>query len=259
MINNKLVYCSIAFSLLFHFTIIFFITSKTNDKEIYVVNLSEFREFAFVQPSPPKSKEKSEEKITKKIEVKPIKQNQILDKKKKKIEKEKDVVSLKKEETKKTVEKVEQVLESKKKNIQREDIEKLNNSNKISEIKPQIQTQKQFSLKKNKSVINNKLLSEYLSFISYEINKMASKSYPIQSIKRREQGTIVSVLTISKDGKLINIEIKDRAPKRLYKATTKILNSFKFPKPPPEILDNNGYLKIKIPVNYILKWFVVVK
>ena len=82
---------------------------------------------------------------------------------------------------------------------------------------------------------------------------MASKSYPIQSIKRREQGTIVSILTINKDGKLINIEIKDRAPKRLYKATTKILNSFKFPKPPVEILDNKGSLRIKIPVNFILK------
>ena len=82
---------------------------------------------------------------------------------------------------------------------------------------------------------------------------MASKSYPIQSIKRREQGTIVSVLTLNKDGKLINIEIKDRAPKRLYKATTKILNSFKYPKPPAKILDNQGYLRIKIPVNFILK------
>ena len=79
------------------------------------------------------------------------------------------------------------------------------------------------------------------------------ESYPIQSIKRREQGTIISVLTLNKDGKLIKIEIKDRAPKRLYKATTKILNSFKFPKPPTEILDNEGYLRIKIPVNYILK------
>ena len=82
---------------------------------------------------------------------------------------------------------------------------------------------------------------------------MATKSYPIQSIKRREQGTIVSVLTISKDGKLINIEIKDKAPKRLYKATAKILKAFEFPKPPAEILDNLGNLQIKIPVNYILK------
>ena len=251
MINNKLIYFSITFSLLFHLTIIFFFTSKTNDKEIYVVNLSEFREFSFVQPAPPKPKKI----IKKKIEDKPIEQNKILDKKIIKIEKKKDVVSLKKKETKEIVEKVkkvEKVIEPKK-NIQKEEIKKLNNSNNISEIKPQIQSQKQFSLNKNKSVIKNQLLSEYLSFISYEINKMASKSYPIQSIKRREQGTIVSVLTINKDGKLINIEIKDRAPKRLYKATTKILNSFKFPKPPAEVLDNIGYLKIKIPVNFILK------
>ena len=256
MINNKFIYLSIAFSLLFHFTIIFFFTSKTNDKEIYVVNLSEFREFSFVQPAPPTPKEIVKEKTIKKIEDKPIKQNKIVDNKKKEIEKKKDVVSLKKKETKETVEKVnkvEKVIKPNKKNIQKEEVKKLNNSNEISEIKPKIQSQKQFSLRNNKSVIKNQLLSEYLRFISYEINKMASKSYPIQSIKRREQGTIVSVLTINKDGKLINIEIKDRAPKRLYKATTKILNSFKFPKPPAEVLDNQGYLKIKIPVNFILK------
>jgi len=252
MINNKLIYFSITFSLLFHLTIIFFFTSKTNDKEIYVVNLSEFREFSFVQPTPPKPKEIVKEKTIKKIEDKPIEQNKILDNKIIKIEKKKDVVSLKKKKTKEIVKKVEKVIEPKK-NIQKEEVKKLNNSNEVPEIKPQIQSQKQFSLKRNKSVINNQLLSEYLSFISYEINKMASKSYPIQSIKRREQGTIVSILTINKDGKLINIEIKDRAPKRLYKATTKILNSFKFPKPPFEILDNKGYLRIKIPVNFILK------
>ena len=253
MINNKYIYYSIIFSLLFHFTIIFFFTSKTNDKEIYVVNLSEFREFSFVQPSPPKPKEIIKEKTAKKIEDKPIEQNKILNNRKEKAEKKKDVVSLKQKETKEIVEKIEKVVRPNKKKIQKDEVKKLNNSNEIPEIKPLIQSKKQFSLQKNKSVINKKLLSEYLSFISYEINKMASKSYPIQSIKRREQGTIVSVLILNKDGKLINIEIKDRAPKRLYKATTKILNSFKFPKPPSEILDNKGYLRIKIPVNYILK------
>ena len=253
MINNKFIYFSITFSLLFHFTIVFFFSSKTNDKEIYVVNLSEFREFSFVQPTPPKPKEIVKEKNIKKVENKPIEQNKILENKKKEIMEKKDVVSLKKKETKERIEKVEKVIKPNKKIIQKEEVKKLNNSNEIPEIKPQIQSQKQFSLKKNKSVIDNQLLSEYLSFISYEINKMASKSYPIQSIKRREQGTIVSILIINKDGKLINIEIKDKAPKRLYKATTKILNSFKFPKPPAEILDNQGHLRIKIPVNYILK------
>tara|TARA_B100000963_G_scaffold254304_1_gene222905 strand:+ start:1783 stop:2541 length:759 start_codon:yes stop_codon:yes gene_type:complete len=252
MINNKLIYISVTFSLLFHFTVIFFFTSKTNDKEVYVVNLSEFRDFSFVQPAPPKPKKI----IKKKIEDKPIERNKILDNKKKETEKKKDVVALKKEDIKEKVEKVnkdEKVIEPNKKNIQKEEVKKINNSNAIPDTKPQIQSQKQFSLNKNKSIINDKLLSEYLSYISYQINKMASKSYPIQSIKRREQGTIVSVLTINRDGKLINIEIKDRAPKRLYKATTKILNLFKFPKPPAEILDNKGYLRIKIPVNYILR------
>ena len=86
MINNKYIYYSIAFSLLFHFTIIFFFTSKTNDKEIYVVNLSEFREFSFVQPSPPKPKEIIKEKTAKKIEDKPIEQNKILNNRKEKAE-----------------------------------------------------------------------------------------------------------------------------------------------------------------------------
>ena len=87
MINNKFIYVSITFSLLFHFTIVFFFTSKTNDKEIYVVNLSEYREFSFVQPTPPKPKEIVKEKTIKKIEVKPIEQNKILDIKKKEIRK----------------------------------------------------------------------------------------------------------------------------------------------------------------------------
>ena len=99
MINNKIIYFSIAFSLLFHFTIIFFFTSKTNDKEIYVVNLSEFREFSFVQPAPPKPKEIVKEKTIKKIEDKPIEQNKILDNKKKEIEK-KRCCAFKKKETK---------------------------------------------------------------------------------------------------------------------------------------------------------------
>ncbi len=253
MINNRYIYFSITFSLLFHFTIIYFFTSKTNDKEIYVVNLSEFREFSFVKPSSPKPKEIIKEKTTNKIEDRPIEQNKILDLKKEETEKKKDFVSLKKKETKETIEQTEKITEQSQKEIKKEEIKKQNNFTEIPERKAQMQPPKQFSLQKNKSIIKNQLLSEYLSLISYEINKMASKSYPIQSIKRREQGTIVSILTINKDGELLKIEIKDRVPKRLYKATTKILNLFKFPKPPVEILDDRGSLRIKIPVNYILK------
>ena len=96
MINNKLLYFSITFSLLFHFTIIFFFTSKTNDKDIYVVNLSEFKEFTFVQPSPPKPKNIFKENTIKKIEENILQQNKILDNKEIITEKKKDVVPIKK-------------------------------------------------------------------------------------------------------------------------------------------------------------------
>ena len=253
MINNKLIFISATFSLLFHFTIIFFFTSETIDEDIYVVNLSEFKEFIFVQPSPPKPKNIFKEKTIKKIEDNTLQQNKILNNKEIIIEKKQEVLPIKKKETEEIVKQTEKIIKPSQKQIQKKEIKKHNNLNDIAEKKTQIQPPKQFSLQKNKSVIKNKLLSEYLSFISYEINKMASKSYPIQSVRRREQGTIVSILTINKDGELLKIEIKDKAPKRLYKSTTKILNIFKFPKPPVEILDDQGQLRIKIPVNYILK------
>ena len=68
------------------------------------------------------------------------------------------------------------------------------------------------------------MLSEYLRFISYEINKIAAKSYPIQSIKRREQGTIVSILTINKEGDLMNIENLHK----LLEKTTRETSSTRF-------------------------------
>ena len=115
MINNKLIYCSIAFSLLFHFTIIFFFTSKTNNQEIHVVNLSEFREFTFVKPSPPKPKKTLKENTTKKIEENNLQENKILSNKEINTEKKKDVVPLKKRETKEIVEQIEKITEPVKK------------------------------------------------------------------------------------------------------------------------------------------------
>ena len=106
MINNKLLYFSITFSLLFHFTIIFFFTSKTNDKDIYVVNLSEFKEFTLVQPSPPKPKNIFKENTIKKIEENILQQNKILDNKEIITEKKKDIVPIKKKKLKKSLNKL---------------------------------------------------------------------------------------------------------------------------------------------------------
>ena len=85
------------------------------------------------------------------------------------------------------------------------------------------------------------------------INKIAAKSYPVQSVRKREQGTIVSIIILDKSGTVISIKVKEKSPKRLFKATVNIINKFKFPKPPDEVLDSQGLLKIKIPVNFILK------
>ena len=90
----------------------------------------------------------------------------------------------------------------------------------------------QFTLQNKKSVKVKKLLSDYLRNISFEINKAAARSYPEQSIRRREQGTIKSVLILDKDGKLINLKFENKSPKRLYNATKKLFKSFSFPKPP---------------------------
>ena len=95
--------------------------------------------------------------------------------------------------------------------------------------------------------------SAYFSLISKEINVLASKSYPIQSIKRREQGTIIAIISIDYNGNLKKMEFGKRRPKRLLDATKTIIRKYIFPPPPKILFDNEEPLKIKIPVNFILK------
>ncbi len=250
MTNIRFLIYSIIFSATIHLSVIYFLNTENKDNEVYVVNLSEFRDFSIASPevTKPKPVEQSPKKeIPKKAIPKKEVPKEILNKK--------DTLSLDKK-----IEKIDLVKPEKKEIIPKQPVKETNdlvkkqistNAPKPSKaIKPSIPNQ---SLKKNVDVKIDKILSEYLSFVSLEINKMASKSYPIQSIKRREQGTITSILIIDKDGRLIDIEIKNKAPKRLYLSTIKILKKFNFPKPPDEILNSKGYLKIRIPVNYILK------
>ncbi len=236
--------------MLVHFFVILLFNFKKQNNEIYVVNLSQFQEFSFSKPPTSKPKKNFKEAPEKKTIKKPIVKKEVV----KKIEelsseKKEDILPLKKVEEKKLVKKKKVMLIKEETKVE-EKAEEILRSN---EQQPTKKSQNKFSIQKNKSKINNKLLSEYLTFISFEINKMASKSYPLQSIKRREQGTITSVLIINKEGKLLKIQIKEKAPKRLYNATVKIIEAFNFPKPPIEILNSEGYLKIKIPVNFILK------
>ena len=179
--------------------------------------------------------------------------------KKKKIEKK---VEKKLEKVKKKIEKVE-------KKLPIQPIEKIIKQNEIDDNKilekkrkenfvPQKQVTKvvkqssQLKNFKNKILID-KILGEYLKKISIQINRMATQSYPLQSIKRREQGTIKIIITLNENGKILELFFENKKPKRLYKATKKIIESFSFPKPSKEILTANNTLRVKIPVNFILK------
>ena len=73
---------------------------------------------------------------------------------------------------------------------------------------------------KNKILID-KILGEYLKKISIQINRIATQSYPLQSIKRREQGTIRIIITLNENGEVLELFFENKKPKRLYKATKK--------------------------------------
>lgn len=242
MVFSPKAYISIVISILIHIIFIMKIfNDETKDQEIYVLNLSSYQQVQFEkQKTFPKEIEK-EPKVEKKIE--------------KKVEKK--------------LEKVEKKIEKVEKKLAIQPIEKIIKQNEIDDNKilekkrkenfaPQKQVTKvvkqssQLKNIKNKILID-KILGEYLKKISIQINRIATQSYPLQSIKRREQGTIRMIITLNENGEVLELFFENKKPKRLYKATKKIIESFTFPKPSKEILTANNTLRVKIPVNFILK------
>ena len=49
-------------------------------------------------------------------------------------------------------------------------------------------------------------MKSFLVRISEDINKIANKSYPIQSIKRREQGTFNVLIVLNSNGELLELK-----------------------------------------------------
>lgn len=244
MVFSPKAFISIVISILIHIIFIMKIfNDETKDQEIYVLNLSSYQQVQF-------EKQKT---VPKEI----VKEPKIDEKKK--IEKK---VEKKLEKVKKKIEKVEKKLAIQpiEKIIKQNEI----NDNKILEKKrkenfvPQKQVTKvvkqSSQLKNNKNkILIDKILGEYLKKISIQINRIATQSYPLQSIKRREQGTIRIIITLNENGEVLELFFENKKPKRLYKATKKIIESFTFPKPSKEILTANNTLRVKIPVNFILK------
>ena len=258
MIKISYFFYSTCFSLFFHYLIIsYFQEIKDKEKEIFIVELSKFQKFSpqinapvITTPEvkkeikkPIKEKEKKEiikKKINNKIPAKKTENKKAPQKK------EIDLQKTKFEEKEVNEQKKEKIVDTFRKNIpMNEDIPK-----EIS--RP---STLQLPSKKNKKNPDelNKELRTYFTLISKEINILAAKSYPIQSIKRREQGTIIVIVTIDEVGSLKNISFEKKRPKRLFEATKLILRKYIFPPPPKIILSEKNTLKIKIPVNFILK------
>ena len=227
MVFSPKAFISIVISIFIHIIFIMKIfNDETKDQEIYVLNLSSYQQVQFEkQKTFPKEIEKEPkvekkiEKVEKKLAIQPIekiiKQNEIDDNK---------------------------ILEKKRK-------ENFAPQKQVTKV---VKQSSQLKNIKNKILID-KILGEYLKKISIQINRIATQSYPLQSIKRREQGTIRMIITLNENGEVLELFFENKKPKRLYKATKKIIESFTFPKPSKEILTANNTLRVKIPVNFILK------
>ena len=232
MLRTNFLTLSAFFSIICHLIFIqFFETFKKKDEEIIVMDLNLFKEFKIEQKLvPPPPPQKKEEKI---IEKKPIKKND------EKIALDKP----KTQEKSKTVEKL---------NVEKIKPKKVEIQDPASKSQ-QTQKPQQVITSKIKAELLSKQLSIYLGKISQEINLIAAKSYPRQSIKRREQGTIIATITLNKDGNLLTIDFDKKKPKRLYKTTERIFKKYVFPKPPENVLNVQKLVKFKISVNFILK------
>ena len=243
MIRTNFLTLSAFFSIICHLIFIqFFETYNKKNEEIIVMDLNLFKEFKVEQKLvPPPKPQKKEEK---KIEEKPSKKvDKIIEKP---LKKEEKIITLEKSkiEEKPKVQKKSRIEEIKPKKFEIQDPPQ-----KIQ----QAQKSQQVITSKIKADLLSKQLSIYLGKISEEINLIAAKSYPRQSIKRREQGTIIATITLSKDGNLRNIDFDKNKPKRLYKTTERIFKKYVFPKPPENILNKQKLVKFKISVNFILK------
>ena len=242
MLRTNFLTLSAFISIICHLIFIqFFETYKKKDEEIIVMDLSLFKEFKVekkLAPTPQKNNEKIIEKKP------PKKEEKIIEKK-----------PLKKDDAKIALDKPK--TQEKSKTVEKLNVEKIKPKKvEIQDPAPksqQSQKPQQVITSKIKAELLSKQLSIYLGKISEEINLIAAKSYPRQSIKRREQGTIVATITISEDGNLRNIAFDKKKPKRLYKTTEKIFQKYIFPKPPENILNNQKLVRFKISVNFILK------
>ena len=249
MTFNSRLFFSICISIFIHiFFVVNFLNDETKDQEIYVLNLSTYQQVQFEkQKSIPKEIKKTPEIEKPKKEEKKVE---------KRIEKDKEKITIKpieKDKEKILIKPIDKPIKpNKTEDTKVVKVQKEEDFLAQKQVKKVIKQSSQLENVKNKILID-KILGEYLKQISIQINRIATQSYPLQSIKRREQGTIRIIITLNENGKVLELFFENKKPKRLYKATKKIIESFNFPKPSKEILTANKTLRVKIPVNFILR------
>ena len=254
-IKDFFLVASFFFSLVFHLIFFSQFLKKNSEKEIFVLELGQYQQQ--YRPEIVRKKNDNISKNNEKTGIVPEKEKiinkQVVDEKtiknliakKPSLPDKKNIVTEKKIKKSEVIEK-----ESGKQELKKE---KTNKKKSESNFDEDFFLEKKSSNIATKKFIINEKLGKYLKKISLEINRIAHKSYPKQSIRRREEGTINSIITLDKKGKLYSLEFENNKPKRLKKATEKIIKNYRFPAPPEVILNDKGFLKIKIPVNFILR------
>ena len=247
---------TILLSLFFHFLIVLIISNYNKEieiKKIFVVNLANYKEFnpTVIKKKPNKieqtKKNNIEEVVEKEKKIKPLspKKNTLKKEKLKKKIKEKLKPSVVKEKEINDV-----IIKKEKKVVEVQKKEEILNSPPVRVNKPD----KFVKPEKNVEFLKDKALTNYLINISKEINLLANNSYPRKSIKRREQGRIISQLTLNSSGEILKVEILTKRPDSLSKAAKKVLEKKQSFSSPPQILFKlNNSIIVEVPINYVLK------
>lgn len=246
-------------SFLIHLMVIGIFFNFNKKKEIVrttIIDLGSYRDFSdkpiakdkIKKKTPLISKKKPEDKKKLKV-LEKKKDNKPVEKKKIPIETTKDSILSKNIEKK--IQKIEKTIDD------NNDLEKVEENSKVIK-KPLRSDQnlknKNIKINKNLKAIQDRELKEYLISISSEINILANNQYPIQSIKRREQGSIVTRVNIDRYGYLNSFKVITKKPSRLNKSVNKILKKKnKFKAPPSHLFQNSEKLTFEININYILK------
>lgn len=235
MVNYKEISISTILSILVHiFVIIFFFSTNQEVNKVTVIDFSSFSENQF-ENSIIRSKSLKIPKIEKNFEIEKI-------------------------------EKIEKIQKIEKKNYEEEKKLITNNSNLSNQKKVDYKNQKVFerekkdfsnyeskrSVSQKSEIIKDQELYDFLLSFSKKLNKIALNTYPTQSLKRNEQGTIISELVVDKNGQIIRYEVKTKMPKRLAEAAKRLIKKNKDfgLKPPLHVFKKKDFLVFEIKIIY---------